>query len=193
MGLTVDLATGRAAFEDSVHAFVAAVDGLDEWALLGASRCHGWTRLDVLVHVLAGWQEMLGGLVSPVQAVPTVDAASYWPVFDAEYDDDPVDVLMSQRRRTAAYARPDSARGQLRDVADAVLRGAETCPDRRLRWQGHVFTAGDFLTIWAVEDVIHQLDLLAEEPAPPSGLALARATVEELGGGTLADRVPSAP
>jgi hypothetical protein len=192
MALTVDLESGRTAFSDSVRGFLAAVDAFDEWSLLGASRCHGWTRLDVVVHVLAGWQEMLGGFVSPVDDAPTVDAASYWPAFDEDYDDDPLLVLMAQLRRTAAYSRPDAARRQLHDVADAVLRGAASCADRPLRWQGHVFTAGDFLTIWAVEDVIHQVDLLSDEPPPPSALDLARATVADLDGGSLADRLPDA-
>src|SRR5690242_12381507 len=125
MALTVDLQTGRTAFVDSVRGFLDAADSFDEWALLGASRCHGWTRLDVGVHVLAGWQEMLGGLVSPVADAPTVDAASYWPAFDEQdADPDPVVALMAQRRRTAAYLRPGSAREQLHDVAEAVLRGA---------------------------------------------------------------------
>ena len=192
MALTVDLETGRTAFSDSVRGFVAAVDGFDEWSLLGASRCHGWTRLDVVVHVVVGWQEMLGGFVSPVDEAPTVDAASYWPAFDEEYDEDPLVVLMAQRRRTAAYLRPDSARQQMHDVADAVLRGAASCADRPLRWQGHVFTAGDFLTIWAVEDLIHQVDLLSDEPVPSSALDLARATVDDLEGASLADRLPDA-
>lgn len=189
MALTIDLETGRTAFVDSVRGFVATVDGLDEWALLGASRCHGWTRLDVVTHVLAGWQEMLGGFVSPVGDAPTVDAASYWPAFEEAYDDDPLLVLLAQRRRTAAYARPDTAREQLRDVADAVIRGATSCTDRSLAWQGHVFTAGDFLTIWAVEDVLHQADLLAGPPVPVSALELARATVAALDG-AMADRLP---
>jgi|SRR6478735_2866801 len=190
MALTVDLETGRTAFVDSVRGFVDAVDAFDEWALLGASRCHGWTRLDVVVHVVAGWQEMLGGFVSPVDGPPTVDAASYWPAFDDEYDEDPLVVLMAQRRRTAAYLRPDSARQQLHDIADAVLRGAASCEDRPLTWQGHVFSAGDYLTIWAVEDVIHQADLLGDGALPSSALDLARATVADLGGGSLAGRVP---
>lgn len=190
MALTVDLATGRTAFVDSVRGFVAAVDGFDEWSLLGASRCHGWTRLDVVVHVVAGWQEMLGGFVSPVDDAPTVDAASYWPAFDEEYAEDPLVALMAQRRRTAAYLRPDSVRELMHDVAGAVLRGAASCAEGRYHWQGQVFTAGDFLTIWAVEDVIHQADLLHEGPLPQTALDLARATVAELGGGSLAGRLP---
>jgi hypothetical protein len=186
MGLTVALEDARAACAASVEAFVRVVEGLDELELLDASRCRGWTRLDVVVHVLAGWQEMLGGLVSPVEPEPTVDAASYWTAFAEQYgDEDPVLALMAQRRRTAAHARPSTATAQLRDVAQALLRGIEACRDEHLLWQGHVFTAGDFLTTWAVEDVVHQLDLLVDEPLPASALALARASVEALAGGPL--------
>ena len=181
MGLTVALDDGRTACAESIEAFVRAVDALSEYELLGASRCHGWTPLDVAVHVLAGWQEMLGGLVSVDDSDPTVDAATYWSAFATEYaTDDPVPTLMSQRRRSAAYARPSSATAQMHDVASALMRGVMACEDRRYLWQGHVFTAGDFLAVWAVEVVVHQLDLLSDEPAPPSALKLARATIEAL-------------
>jgi hypothetical protein len=184
MSLTVDLPTGRTAFAESVTSFVRAVDAVDEWDLLGASRCHGWTRLDVLVHVLAGWQEMLGGMVSPVDDPPTVDAASYWTAFADLEAGDPLLTLMDQRRRTAAYSRPSGACEQLQDVAEAVLRGAASLPERNVAWQGQVFTPGDFLVIWAVEDVIHQLDLDLDEDhgagLPTTALDLGRATVEAL-------------
>ena len=112
------------ACEESVHAFLAAVDGITEYELLGASRCHGWTRLEVVAHVIAGWQEMLGGFVSPVDARPTVDADTYWSAFEEQYgDEDPVAVLMAQRRRGAAYTRPASACEQLADVGAALVRG----------------------------------------------------------------------
>lgn len=181
MGLAVSLDDGRTACAESIEAFVRAVDGFSEYDLLDASRCHGWTRLDVAVHVLAGWQEMLAGLVSVSESHPTVDAATYWSAFATEYaTDDPVPTLMAQRRRSAAYARPSSATSQLRDVASALMRGVTACEDRRHLWQGHVFTAGDFLTVWAVEVVVHQLDLLSDEPVPSSALRLARATIEAL-------------
>src|SRR3954462_5934608 len=110
MGLSVSLEVGRSACAESIDAFVQAVDSFTEYELLGASRCHGWTRLDVVTHVLAGWQEMLGGMVSPVESEASVDSATYWTTFAEEYaSDDPVAVLMSQRRRTASYARPESA------------------------------------------------------------------------------------
>ncbi|MCD4525711.1 maleylpyruvate isomerase N-terminal domain-containing protein [Nocardioides sp. cx-173] len=181
MGLTVALEEGRTACAESIEAFVRAVDAFSEYDLLDVSRCHGWTRLDVAVHVLAGWQEMLGGLVSVDESEPTVDAATYWSAFATQYaTDDPVPTLMSQRRRSAAYARPSLATAQLHDVSSALMRGVQVCQDRRYLWEGHVFTAGDFLTVWAVEVVVHQLDLLSDEPAPASALRLARATIEAL-------------
>lgn len=83
------------------------------------------TRLDVVVHVIAGWQEMLRGLVSAADSEPTVDAAIYWPAFPIAYATaDEVPTLMFQRRRTAAYARPASATDELHDVAAALLRGS---------------------------------------------------------------------
>lgn len=181
MTFRVGLEEARTACEESVRGFLAAVDGFSEHDLLGASRCHGWTRLDVVVHTIGGWQEMLGGLVSIVDAEPTVDAASYWPAFAAEIGSgDRVTTLMAQRRRTAVYARPSSACEQLRDVAGMLRRGVERFTDRPCTWQGHVFAPGDFLAIWAVENAIHHLDLLSGEPTPSAALAMSRATVEAL-------------
>ncbi len=183
MGYTVAVERARTACLDSVRDFVAAVGTVSEHDLLGASRCHGWTRLDVVVHVIAGWNEMLGGLVSVVDTEPTVDAASYWPVFAGTYGGgDQVPSLMAQRRRTAGYARPSSAVEHLHDVAAMLERGVAGFADRACTWQGHVFAAGDFLAIWAVEDVVHHLDLDVGPagPPPPSALTVARETVEEL-------------
>ncbi|NNM44569.1 maleylpyruvate isomerase N-terminal domain-containing protein [Knoellia koreensis] len=183
MPLTVELETVRDTARDSVNRFVEATVALSEYDLLGASRCHGWSRLDVVVHVVGGWAEMLGGLVSRADRPTTVDAASYWAVFTEQYgDDDPVATLMSQRRRASAYLRPSSALEQLRDVAAMVDRGVHNLTEGHYLWQDCVFTAGDFLTIWVVEDVIHQLDLDSPVAPPAPGLALARQTIEAIVG-----------
>ena len=185
MDFTVDLELARAAFDESAAAFLAAVAGLSDYELLGRSRCHGWTRLDVLTHVVAGWQEMVGGLITQVDDAPTVDAASYWTAFAAATeDDDPIAVLLSQRRRSDAYLRPSSARAHLNSVAATVRQGAGILADRPCSWQQQVFTAGDFLAVWAVENAVHHLDLDLDD-APPSALTLARGTIEALAGGPL--------
>ncbi len=181
MSLTIDLTTARQACGESVHAFVAAAERLSEHELLGPSRCHGWQRLDVVVHVLAGWQEMLGGLVGRVDESPDVDAASYWPAFaDVFGGGDPVLSLMQQRRRSLVFARPADAVAQLRDVASALAHGISLVPDRPHRWQGWVFSAGDFLTIWAVEHAVHHLDLAGDDEPPTAALVLARRTLDAL-------------
>lgn len=183
MGFSVPLEHASTACAESIEGFVRAVDGFSEHELLGGSRCHGWSRLEVVAHVIAGWQEMLGGLVSRVDSEPTVDAASYWPAFaDDCAEEDPVLTVMSQRRRAATFARPAAATAQLHDVSEALLLGVSCCGEQSLRWQGHVFTPGDFLTVWAVENVVHHLDLICDEPAPASGLNLTRLTTEALVG-----------
>lgn len=135
----------------------------------------------MVTHVLAGWQEMLQGMVAAVDEPPTVDAASYWRAFQADYaDQDPVLVLISQRRRSLAFSRPKAARDQLSDVASALLRGIDLLSDKNRSWQGHVFSAGDYLAVWAVENAVHQLDLLSGVPVADSALALTRRTIEAL-------------
>lgn len=185
MSHSVPLEPARAACLESIDAFLRAVDGFDEHALMGESRCHGWTRLDVVVHTIGGWQEMLGGLVAVVETQPTVDAASYWPAFADEYAGDPVATLMAQRRRTAAYARPRNACDHLREVASLLRIGVQRFGDQRCTWQGHVFAPGDYLAIWAVENAVHHLDLRSDDPAPAEAMAITRATVEALLGGPL--------
>lgn len=181
MSFSVTVGEARSAFDASVTAFSGAVAALPEWELLAASRCHGWTRLEVTAHVVAGWQEMLGGFVSLVDADPTVDAASYWTSFaEMTSGSDRVEVLMAQRRRTAAYLRPAGLVEQMRDVSAAVLNGSRTIGGPFCQWQGQVFAPGDFLAIWAVENVVHHLDLLIDDKPPASGVALARATLEAL-------------
>lgn len=157
-----------------------AAGRLDEHGLLASSRCHGWTRLDVVSHLLGGWQELLGGLACPTDAVPDVDAASYWSSWAADHGaTDPIDALMWQRRRTAAYRRPAHAVAELAEVADVLARAVGSVADRAHAFQGHVLTAGDLCASWAVENAVHHLDLLLDEP-PADALTLARRTVDAL-------------
>jgi hypothetical protein len=181
--MRVDLEPGRDVLLASVEAFVGAATSLSEHELLGSSRCHGWARLDVVSHVLGGWQELLGGLACATEAAPDVDAATYWTAYATDHDGvDPVDALMWQRRRTAAYRRPSLALAELRDVGE-VLAAALAAPDGRARaFQGHVVGIGDLCATWAVENAVHHLDLLVEQSPPGSALRVARETVEAIAG-----------
>lgn len=186
MALTIGLEPARDALAGSVTAFVETVGSASEWDLLGASRCHGWARTDVVTHLREGWQELLGGLFARTDAPVTVDAASYWTAYDADHTDrDPVVSTMAQRRRGSAYLRPESVRTQLRDVADGLLAGLAAlgpADDAHHRFQGYVLTTGDLLASWAVETVVHHLDLLLPQEPPAAGLRVARDTIEALAG-----------
>lgn len=180
-GLTVSHAEALGAFSSSVESFRDSVGSVSERELLGSSLCHGWSRMDVAAHVLAGWHEMLGGFLAPSDADPDVDAATYWTAFAAQTaTTDPVHLLMAQRRRTDAYSRPSSLVSQISDVAATVISAAQGLRRGSLHFQGHVLSSGDFLTTWAVENAIHQLDLSLMLPVPAGALRLARYTCDAL-------------
>jgi hypothetical protein len=87
-------------------AFVAAAQRFSEYDLLGAATVHGWSRLDVVVHVRAGLEEMVGVCAARVDDDPDHDAASYWASFAAD-DNDAVPQILWMRRTAAAYSRPE--------------------------------------------------------------------------------------
>ena len=180
--LRVGLDEARPALLGSVTGFVRAAGSVSEHDLLAVSRCHGWTRLDVVVHLLDGWRELLGGLARPAgpdDGAPDVDAATYWTSWSDEHaGSDGVDALMWQRRRTAVYRRPALAVTELRDIAEVLGRAVMSLDDRPRSFQGHVLTAGDLCATWAVEIAVHHLDLLVEGPPPSDALSLARRTFE---------------
>ncbi|WP_374968953.1 maleylpyruvate isomerase N-terminal domain-containing protein [Terrabacter sp. BE26] len=167
-----------------VREFVAAVGSAGDLELLGPSPCHGWSRLDVVVHVRMGLQEMALGTVAGRAEEPDRDAASYWADHQDDRDDDPVAHILWLRRTAAAYSRPAAAVTHLRDVADFAVRAVQTMPEGTVAFQGKHLRSGDFLATWVVELAVHQLDLdLAEDS--PSGLAWTRATLEAVAGAEL--------
>jgi Mycothiol maleylpyruvate isomerase N-terminal domain len=171
----------------AIRALLAAADGLDDRALLEPSRCFGWNRLDTLVHVHLGLQEMLLGLVSPTDDEPDVDAASYWRTDPPGNDDstDALDQISYLHRLGSAYRRPIGAVGHLRVTAQTLADAVQRMPPGRVRFQGHVLETGDFLATWATEVAVHHLDLDLDADAPgpdPEALRLARQTAEALAG-----------
>ena len=188
--MQVDHETGRDAFLSAASSFVACVAALDDHALLAASRCHGWALVDVVVHVHLGLQEMTADLLSAAKdgRRPDHDAATYWRTQPPGTAPDAVASTLYVRRLGSAFVRPSGVLAPLRATVDALARGLPQVPDGQLGFQGHVLTTGDFLTTWAVELAVHQLDLGLEVdvlPPDPAGLALARRTLEELLGATL--------
>jgi Mycothiol maleylpyruvate isomerase N-terminal domain len=179
--LSYDHTTSVGLLREQLTAFVDAARSFSELDLLGASRCHGWSRLDAVVHVRAGLEEMMGDCAALVDDPPSHDAASYWESFATGGDDDPVPQILWVRRTAAAYNRPSGALRHLRDVAataDLVLR---RMPDHAVLFQGKTMTSGDFLATWVAELAIHHLDLGDGAGRPTDGsLHLARRTVEAI-------------
>lgn len=181
--LSIPLAEGRAALLAGLDAFEAAVASLDDLALLAPSRAHGWARVDCIVHVRVGLEEMLAGTAAVTGAAPTVDAASYWSTWQESEEADPVPGILWTRRTASAYARPRGVIEHLDMVTRGVRAAAERMDEGALAFQDQVIATGDFLATWAVELTVHHLDLdlSPDHPAPaPPALALARRTVDAL-------------
>jgi len=174
--LSYSHADAAPAFERQVDAFVGAASALDDLALLGSSRCYGWSVLDLVVHVRLGLQEMAVGTSVRADGAPDHDAASYWSTRPDDRDDDPVPHILWLRRTASAYARPTSAVTHLRDVAAAALTAVRAMPEGVVGFQGQRMTSGDFLATWVVELVVHQLDLGGDHEVPGAGWA--RSTIE---------------
>jgi hypothetical protein len=176
--LSYDHATAARLLRDQLSAFVSAAESFSEHELLGASRCHGWSRLDAVVHVRAGVEEMVGVCAAQLDDPPDHDAASYWGSF-ADADDDPVPSILWMRRTAAAYQRPEGALRHLRDVAGTARIALERMPDDPVLFQGKAMASGDFLATWVVELAVHHLDLGADAGHPtPESLTVVRRTVE---------------
>lgn len=165
----------------AIDRFVDTAESLTDLDLLAPSRCYGWTVLDVVVHVRTGLLEMLGGFSAGTSKPADQDAASYWR--DYAGDEDQVEPILWTRRTSSAYARPAQAVQHLRMTADAVMRSITLLQEGRVSFQNHVLSSGDWMGTWAVEIVVHQLDLChtldVAEPTSPS-VAMARKTVETL-------------
>lgn len=191
--MQVNLEDGRTGVLAALDALLVAVRDLPDAAFLAPSACLGWNVGDVLVHVHLGLQEMLLGLVSPTEAPPDTDAASYWQLFPPGDDADDLAGARFVRLVGSAYRRPSGVVGHLRPTADGVARAVAAARPGALAFQGRVLATGDFLATWAVELAVHHLDLTREldlPPPAPQALLLARRTVEALAGGALPSHWP---
>lgn len=184
----IDHVIGRDAFVDELTLLLEIAGGLSDHDLLAASRCRGWTVADTLTHVHLGLQEMLLGIVSPTDAEPTVDAATYWSQAPASNDEaGGTDHGRYVRLLTSAHQRASGSIRHLTVTGRTLVRAVTSLSPTALAFQGHVIDTGDFLATWAVELAVHHLDLgleLIMEPPVPTARKLTRRTVETLAGGT---------
>jgi uncharacterized protein (TIGR03083 family) len=155
---------------------------LDEDELARPSRCRGWSRADLLFHMLLDAQRALVTFATPAAGEPDVDFISYWTPFRPGAEGYAAHARFV--RRVASSYRSDLVIAkQWAETAAAAARAAATLPaDVKVATQGHVLLAGDFLATLAVEATIHHLDLLAgdERLSGPSGpgLAVTRETLD---------------
>ncbi len=178
--LSFDHTTAVELMREQLDVFVAAAHKFSEYDLLGASRVHGWSRLEVVVHTRLGLEEMVGVCAMQVDGPCDHDAASYWASFAAD-DDDQVPHILWMRRTASAYTRPEGALRHLDDVAAMLRVALARLPDHPLLFQGKTMTSGDFLATWVVELAVHQLDLGDEAGHPtPGSLTAVRRTVEAI-------------
>ena len=163
---------------------------LAEDDLARPSGCRGWSRADLLFHLLLDAQRALVTFASPADGPADVDFISYWAPFRPGAEGYAAHARFV--RRVASSYRSDLViAAQWAETAAAATRAAATLPaDAKVATQGHVLTAGDFLATLAVEATIHHLDLVAgdESLAGPStdGLAAVRETLD----GILTEPVP---
>lgn len=104
--LSFDHASAVELLRDQLDVFVAAARSFSDYDLLAASRVHGWSRSEVVVHSRLGLEEMVGVCAAQVDDEPDHDAASYWASFAAD-DDDRVPHIMWMRRTVEAVADVD--------------------------------------------------------------------------------------
>lgn len=180
---TVSLDESRGAFLEELDRFHDAIRTLDDHALLGPSRAYGWSRLDCLVHVRMGLQELLAGIPARATTPPDTDAASYWTMWETTADADPVPGILMTRRTASAYSRPRHALEHLDQVIAGLQRAVRDMPDSAVAFQDHVLSAGDLLATWAVGLLVHHYDLntsAAKTPFASAAVAIGRRTVEAL-------------
>jgi hypothetical protein len=177
-GLSFEHAPAVERLGEQIRQTVNAATSLGDMQLLAPSRCHGWSALDVVVHLRMGLQEMVIG-AAPTDEGPDHDAASYWASHPDDRDDDPVPHILWLRRVASAYSRPSAAVSHLRDVAEGASVAVRSMHEGQVEFQGKRMRSGDFLATWVVELAVHQLDF-AVDGDEPVGLDWARRTLEAI-------------
>jgi Mycothiol maleylpyruvate isomerase N-terminal domain len=172
--------------EEAYDAFVGVLREVADDESWNPTGCEGWAVRDLAYHHLLDAQRALVALHTPAQEPADRDAVSYWQ----DWAPDPVGSA-NHRRYVRVVASMFSRWDQLRDLHAetclAVLHAARSVvPERLVRTQGHVLTAGDLLSTLCVEATIHHLDLVIDLPGArgpaPGGLTEVRRVLDALVG-----------
>jgi len=182
----------RVAMMASYQAVTDDVGKLRDDELARPSRCQGWSRADLLFHLLLDAQRALVTFATPAVGEPDVDFISYWVPFRPGAEGYAGHARFV-RRVASSYQSDLVIAAQWAETAAAATRAAALLSaDVTVATQGHVLFAVDFLATLAVEATIHHLDLVAGDKrlAGPSGpgLAVTRETLD----GALGQPVPVA-
>ncbi len=161
------------ALETAYRRITELVASLDDAGFDGPSRCVGWSRRDLLFHVLLDAQRALVSFASPDPGPPDTDYVGYWSAYVSGSDDEHARAhARFVTRSAAAYASPRGLTAQWTDTAGAVVRAARRLPDQPLATQGRVLPPPDLLTTFAVEAAVHHLDFDLGGPAVPLDLVV---------------------
>lgn len=182
--MNVTLERSRTALLAEIGEWRRALATVNDTGLLEPSGCPGWARLEVVVHVRAGLQELLACFTAGTALAPDRDAATYWLEFAPGGGGGTVEGTMWLRRTSSAYARPSGAVRHLADVLDQTEHALGGLQDATVRFQGHVLSTGDLIATWAVELHLHRLDLLVPYAEASDAAMLARETIEVLADGS---------
>ncbi|HET7276449.1 MAG TPA: maleylpyruvate isomerase N-terminal domain-containing protein [Dermatophilaceae bacterium] len=169
-----------------------AVSYLGPRDLLRATHLEAWTVQDLLFHQLLDAQRALMAFAQPIEDSADTDAVSYWKGFTRQTSpEEEAAHARYVRLSAAAYGPGDGLVRHWTDLSTAALNAAHrTPPAVRVRTQGHVLTARDFVHTLVVEASVHYLDLtvrLDAAPPPMRGLSLVREVLE----GLLASPLPA--
>ena len=151
----------RAAMVASYQAVTDDAGKLDDDELARPSGCRGWSRGDLLFHMLLDAQRALVTFATPASGEADVDFVSYWAPFRPGAEGYAAHARFV--RRVASSYRSDLViAGLWAETATAAAHAAATLPaEAKVATQGHVLFAGDFLATLAVEATVHHLDLSA--------------------------------
>ena len=164
----------------------AAVDGLPDDAFALPTRLGDWRVSQLVSHLAANAEYLLGALSAPRPGTATLDAYSY---YDGSAGHAPA--IARGAHDATASATPAELRDRLRAAAPTMAGAlAGTAPNRLLRVNLGDVRLADFLATRAVEGVVHGLDQAAATGTAAATEPTADSAALRLLAGALVRRAP---